>query len=133
MFAHTRAVVAAAAHALITGRKVAGIFDHSIRRDLKIAAESRGEQLQGYDGERAVKFAGTLPEIYDAGNQAFISMQIDGTKAHGHDRSTASAYNLQVTDHIVQLYDHAEKDWFTYDVRDAESGQGYHRGAETSA
>ena len=63
---HTRAMIAAAAHAFITGNKVAGVYDHSTGRHLRIAAEARGQQLQGYDGDRAARFGGTLPEIYDA-------------------------------------------------------------------
>jgi hypothetical protein len=129
MFAHTRAMVAAAAHAFIVGRKVAGVFDHSARRDLRIAAESRGDQLQGFDGDRGAKFGGTLPELYDAGEEAFISMEIDGEKVRGHDRTTSHSYMAQVTDRLVQLYDYGEDAWFAFDIRSTESGHGYREAA----
>lgn len=110
-------MVAAAAHAFITGKKVAGVHDHSVGRDLRIAAESRGEQLQGYDGDRSAKFGGTLPELYDAGDEAFVSLDIDGVTARGYDRSSSSHYSLTVTDQQVQLYDYSQSAWFAFDMR----------------
>jgi hypothetical protein len=56
-------MVAAAAHAFISGKKVAGVHDHEAGQDLQIAAETRGDRLQGFDGDRLANFAGTLPEL----------------------------------------------------------------------
>lgn len=117
-------MVATAAYAFVTRRKVAGLHDHATGRDLQIAAESRGEQLQGFDGDRSVKFGGTLPEIYDSGNKAYVSLEIDGARAQGYDRGSAGFYTAQVTDRRVQLYDHSESTWFTFDVQDVESAFG---------
>ncbi|NIJ33401.1 hypothetical protein FHS98_001780 [Sphingomonas oligoaromativorans] len=110
-------MVAAAAHAFIIGRKVAGIYDHSAGRHLRIAAEARGEQLQGFDGDRPARFGGTLPELYDAGDRVFVSLEIDGATARGHDRSTSSSYSANVTESLVQLYDYSQGAWFTFDVQ----------------
>ena len=71
MSPQTRAMVAAAAHAFIYGKKVAGVHDHSTEQDLQIAAETRGDRLQGFDGDRSARFGGTLPELYDAGEDAY--------------------------------------------------------------
>lgn len=117
MHPHTRAMVAAAAHAFIIGRKVAGIYDHSAGRHLRIAAEARGEQLQGFDGDRPARFGGTLPELYDAGDRVFVSLEIDGATARGHDRSTSSSYSANVTESLVQLYDYSQGAWFAFDVQ----------------
>lgn len=130
MKAHTRAMLAAATFAYLTGKKVAGIYDHAQGRDLRIAAEFRGDQLQGFDGERAARFAGTLPDIYDAGDRAFVSFAADGTTIMGYDRGTSSFYAASVTDGAVQLYDYSESTWFAYDVQDAGSVASYHRAAE---
>ncbi len=127
MHSHTRAMVAAATFAFVTGKKVAGIYDHSAGRDLLIAAERRGDQLQAFDGDRAAKFGGTLPELYDAGDKAFVSFEIDGRKVQGYDRATSSFYEAHVTDGLVQVYDHGQDAWFAYDVQDAEAAQSYHR------
>lgn len=116
MLPHTRAMVAAAAHAFVTGKTVAGLYDHSAGRHLRIAAEARGEHLQGFDGDRAVKFGGTLPELYDAGDETFVSMAVEGMTARGHDRRTASSFTANVTDRLVQLYDHGQNAWFAFDV-----------------
>jgi hypothetical protein len=113
-------MVAAAAYAFIVGKKVAGIYDHASGRELRIAAECRGDQLQGFDGDRAVKFGGTLPELYDAGDKTFVSLEIDGAKARGYDRSSSSFYEAQVTDRLVQLYDHSQSAWFAFDIQDME-------------
>jgi hypothetical protein len=110
-------MVAAAACAFITGKKVAGLYDHAAGRHLRIAAESRGEHLQGYDGDRAAKFGGTLPELYDAGDNAFVSLEIEGPTAKGYDRSSSSHYSVTVTDLRVQLYDHSLSAWFAFDVQ----------------
>ena len=127
MDSHTRAMVAAAAFAFITGDKVAGLYDHSAGRDRRIAAECRGQQLQGFDGDRGAKFGGTLPDLYDAGDDAFVSFEIDGSKAQGYDRRSLSFYTAQVHDGLVQIFDHSENAWFTYDIQDAQAAQSYYR------
>lgn len=116
MAPHTRALIAAAAFAFITGKKVAGMHDHSTGRDLRIAAECRGNQLQGFDGDRSVGFGGELPELYDAGTRTFVSLEIDGANAQGFDRASSTAFTAHVTDQRVQLYDHGEGAWFTFDL-----------------
>lgn len=123
-------MIAAATFAYLTGKKVAGIYDHAERRDLRIAAEFRGDQLQGLDGDRAAKFGGTLPEIYDAGDQVFVSFAVDGGTVKGYDRGTSSFYAANVTDGAVQVYDYSDSAWFAYDVQDAGSLASYHRAAE---
>ncbi len=119
MLSHTRAMVAAAAHAFIIRKKVAGIYDHAAARHLRIAAESRGEHLQGYDDDRAARFGGTLPEILDAGSGAFVSLEIDGETARGYDRASAHAFSATVSERLVQLYDHGDGAWFAFDVQTA--------------
>jgi len=119
MLPHTRAIVAAAAYAFIFGRKVAGVHDHSEERDLRIAAEARGGELQAYDGDRAARFGGQLPELYDAGDKAFVSLAIDGMTAQGYDRNSSNHYSLTVTDEVVQLYDHGPEAWFAFSIQAA--------------
>jgi len=123
-------MIAAAAFVFITGKKVAGLHDHSAGRDLKIAAEGRDKQLQGFDGDRAAKFGGTLPELYDAGDKAFVSFEIDGKTAKGYDRGSSSFFTANVADGLVQVYDHSQNAWFAYDIQDAGSARSYHRNAE---
>jgi hypothetical protein len=110
-------MVAAAAYAFMFGKKVAGVHDHASGRDLQIAAEARGERLQGFDGHRQTKFNGTPSELYDAGDKAFISLEIDGLRAEGYDRQSSSHYSLTVTDQVVQLYDHAAESWFAFSIQ----------------
>ena len=110
-------MVAAATCAFIAGEKVAGLYDHAAGRHLRIAAEARGESLQGYDGDRSAKFGGTLPELYDVGTGAFVSMEITGDEARGYDRASASAYTARVTDGVVQVFDHSVNAWFAFDVQ----------------
>lgn len=117
MSPHIRAMIAAAAHAFISGKKVAGLYDHAAGRHLRIAAEARGEHLQGFDGDRGAKFGGSLPEIYDTGDEVFVSLEIDGLTAQGYDRGSSSAFSITVTEPQVQLYDHGQNAWFTFDVQ----------------
>jgi hypothetical protein len=114
---HIRAIIAASAHALVTGKKVAGLYDHTAGRHLRIAAEAQAQHLQGYDGDRNVRFGGTLPELRDSGEGASLHMVIDGGAARGYDRSTSSHFSVTTTERVVQLYDHAEEAWFTFDVQ----------------
>jgi hypothetical protein len=114
---HTRAMIAAAAYAFMSGQKVAGLHDHASGRDLQIAAEARGGQLQGYDGDRGTQFGGALPELYDVGEQAFVSLEINGTKATGYDRRSSNAYAAQVSEGRVQLYDYGQGAWFAFDIQ----------------
>lgn len=117
MHPHTRALIAASAFAFMFERKVAGVHDHASGRDLLIAAEVRGNRLQGRDGDRSSNFTGTPAEIYDAADNAFVSMKIEGRNASGFDRATSSHYSLTVTDQMVQLYDHSAGAWFAFSVQ----------------
>jgi hypothetical protein len=114
---HIRAVIAAAAHAFVTGKKVAGIYDHAAGRHLRIAAEARAEQLQGHDGDRNVKFGGTLPHLRDTGEGASLHMEIEGTEARGYDTSSSGHFSAKVSDRLVQIFDHADGKWFAFDVQ----------------
>lgn len=117
MLPHTRAIVAAAAYAFMFRRKVAGVHDHSEKQDLQIAAETRGQHLQAYDGDRSARFGGDLPELYDAGDEAFVSLAIDGLTAQGYDRNSSSHYSLAATEGMVQLYDHEPGAWFAFSIQ----------------
>lgn len=117
---HTRALIAAAAHSIVIGRKVAGLYDHAAGRHLRIAAECRGSRVQGLDGERSAGFGGTLPELYDAADKAFISLAAEGSTVRGYDRGTDSAYVAEVTERLVQLFDHRENAWYAFDVQTTE-------------
>ena len=114
---HTRAMIAAAAHALVTGRKVAGLYDHAAGKHLRIAAEARGEHLQGYDGDRDARFGGTLPELHDMADGAPVNMVVEGSTVRGYDRVSADHFIAQVTERLVQLYDHGAGAWFAFDVQ----------------
>lgn len=114
---HNRAMVAAAAHALVTGRKVAGLYDHAARRHLRIAAEARGEHLQGFDGDRDARFGGTLPEVRDARDGAQVHMEIAGFAVRGYDRASSGHFTAEVAERLVQLFDYGEGAWFAYDVQ----------------
>lgn len=114
---HTRALVAASAHAVIIGRKVAGIYDHAAGRHLRIAAECRDNRVQALDGERSARFGGTLPELFDEVDGTFVSLEADGKRARGYDRGSGGFYLAEVTDRLVQLYDHALETWFAFDVQ----------------
>jgi hypothetical protein len=117
MSPHTRAMIAASAYAFITGTKVAGLYDHGAGRHLRIAAESRGDQLQGFDGDRSAGFGGTLPELYDVTDKTFVSIAIEGQTARGYDRASATFYDAAVTETTVQVYDHGANAWYAFDVQ----------------
>jgi hypothetical protein len=117
MLPHTRAMVAAAAHAFVIGKKVAGVHDHAESRDLQIAAQARGNHLQAFDGDRSASFGGNLPELYDAGDKAFVSLEIDGVTARGYDRNSSSHYSVTVAEEVVQLYDHEPGAWFAFSIQ----------------
>lgn len=119
MSPHTRALIAAAAHAFISGKAVVGVHDHAAKRDLRIAAETRGNRLQGFDGDRSSQFSGLLPELHDLGDNALISLEIEAMTARGYDRLSQSHYSLTVTDQVVQLYDHKVADWFAFSIQSA--------------
>lgn len=117
MVPHTRAMVAAAAYALVTGKKVAGLHDHTAGTDLRIAAEARSPRIKAYDGDRAARFEGTLPDIYDEGTKAFVSFTVEGSTVRGYDRASASFYAAEVAEPFVQLYAYSDSAWFTYEVQ----------------
>jgi len=110
-------MVAAAAHAFIFAKKVAGVHDHATGQDLEIAAEVRVGRLQGFDGTRSAKFGDRLPELCEAGDDAYVSLEIEGSKGRGYDRGSQSHYSLAVADQVVQLYDHAANAWFAFSIQ----------------
>jgi hypothetical protein len=54
---------------------------------------------------------------YDANDDAFVSLEIDGMTARGYDRRSSSHYSLTVTGLVVQLYDHSVGAWFAFSVQ----------------
>ena len=83
---------------------------------------------QGFDGDRGARFGGTLPEVFDSGDNAFISLKLSGGAASGYDRGSQGHFDVVVKDGLVQVYDHAEAAWFAYDMQDPDAAHGYHRG-----
>lgn len=120
-------MIAAAAFASHTGKKVAGLYDHAAGQDRRIAAELRGNQLQGLDGDRQVRFGGTLPEIFDEGDKAFVSFAAEDDAFKGYDRRTSTFFTAKVSGGVVQVYDHGESTWFAYDIQDADAPRSYLR------
>ena len=116
MTPHTRAMIAATAHALVIRKKVAGLYDHAAAQHLRIGAESRKDHVQGYDGDRDARFGGTLPEIRDAADSRQVHMMVQGTTVSGYDRGSSGHFTAVAGERTVQLYDHAEGAWFAYDI-----------------
>lgn len=116
MTPHTRAMIAATAHAFVIGKKVAGLYDHAAARHLRIAAESRNDHVQGYDGDRRARFGGTLPEIRDAADGSQVHMIVQGTTVSGYDRGSSAHFTVEAGERVAQLYDHGEGAWFAYDI-----------------
>lgn len=121
-----RALAAAAAHALVTGRKVAGLYDHAAARERAIAAECRAPSLRGHDGDRGCAFGGTLPSLHDAGSGSGFSLAHEGGRTWGR-FGTGGDFTIGLREGLVQLYDHAAAQWFAYDIREENSGLGFVR------
>lgn len=121
-------MVAAAAFVVLTSKKVAGVFDHSAGKKLRIAAERRGDQVQAFDAENQAHFGGTLPELYDAGTKAHIAFNVTGDNLTGHDRHSATDFSARVEEGCVQIYDYADKAWFAYDIQNPNAAKSFHRG-----
>ena len=119
MLPHMRAIVAASAYAILSGKKVAGVHDHDAGKHRRIAAECRGDWLQAYDGDREAYFGGDLPELYDRGEKAFVSLERDGAGVRGFDRASENFYTAKVTDQLVEFYDYGEGAWFAFSVQTA--------------
>jgi hypothetical protein len=114
---HIRATIAAGAYAFVTGKKVAGLYDHSAGRHLRIAAEAQAEHLQGYDGDRHARFGGTLPELRDTGAGTSIHMEVQENVVRGYDRSSSGHFSADIGEQMVQLYDYTEGAWFVFHVQ----------------
>jgi hypothetical protein len=129
MQSHTRSMIAAAAFAALCGLKVAGLYDHAENRDRRIAAEYRDGGIQGVDGDRGAKFGGNLPEIFDGGDRAYVSLEIEGDSAKGYDRASSTFFSARVVDGLVQVYDYGDGHWYSYDVQNPDAANDYHRSA----
>ena len=122
---HTRAMIAAASFAVLTGKKVAGLYDHTTGQDLRIAAEARGDSVQGFDGDRAAKFGGTLPEIHDAADQALSRAPATAPHARPRPRLVNRLHRARRQQRRASLRSR-QNHWFSYDVLDpAKDGQYY--------
>ena len=110
-------MIAASAHAFVTGRKTAGLYDHATKMHLRVAAESRGRHLQGYDGGRDMRFGGTLPELRDAGGEASVYMRVEGGTIEGYERNASIHFTGHVSEGVIQVYDHGAGAWFAFNVQ----------------
>lgn len=124
---HTRALVAAATFAILTGRKAAGVYDHAAGRSRRIAAECRGRVVKAHDGDRGARFGGTLPDLFDEGDRAYVSLVLEGGEVRGHDHRSGGDFSARVTQALVQVYDYAEQAWFHYDIQNPAAARSFYR------
>ena len=60
-----------------------------------------------------------MPELRDTGEGVSLHIEIKDDAVRGYDRSSAGHFSAKMTERLVQLYDHAEGAWFSFDVQTA--------------
>jgi len=117
---NTRACIAATAGRLISGLDSSWVYDHSRSKHISIGGNIFDGCIQLYDYDRQCHFSGSGSSgdynLYDFGNQANVSLQINGNQFQGYDYDKQCHFNGSVNGNSVTLYDYGESKHFSYSV-----------------
>jgi hypothetical protein len=112
----TRACVAYVAGTKISGSSSGSIYDYAQAKNLSISGQVDGQYVNVYDYERKCYVSGMLPNLFDYGSGAPVSVEVSGQNFSGYDYSTKHHFSGSVSGNSVSLYDHGESKYFRYTV-----------------
>jgi hypothetical protein len=113
---NTRACVAYTAAKLISGGGSSSVYDYSQSRYVNVGGSVSKSHVGVFDYERGCHFSGSLPNLYDYGRSAHVSLQIDGNSFSGFDYGDSHHFSGTVNGNSVSLYDYGEGRYFSYSV-----------------
>lgn len=113
---HARMMIAAAAYAAITGKKVSSVYSYKAGSYQNIEAKFDGSKISAYDYARGAHFDGTLGSLYDYGDRAHVEMKINGNKAEGYHYGSSHFYEATVSGSSIEVYDYGDAGWFNYSI-----------------
>ncbi|WP_063897285.1 hypothetical protein [Caballeronia zhejiangensis] len=121
----TRACVAFVVGSVIGSPGRTSVYDYSRSTYIQFGGTVDGENVNVYDHERGCHFSGTLPQVYDYGTGAHVSIEINGSNFSGYDFGAGHHFNGTVNGANVQLYDFDASEYFNFQLRlDGRRGSG---------
>jgi hypothetical protein len=112
----TRACVAYVAGRAISASGGSHIYDYSQSRRISIGGSVNGPIVNVYDYDRGCHFSGTLPQLYDYGMSAHVSIEINGTQFKGYDYGAGHHFSGTVNGSSISIYDYGESRHFKYSL-----------------
>lgn len=112
----TRACVAYVAGRVISGSGGSHVYDYSQSKHISIGGSINGNSVGVYDYDRGCHFSGTLPQLYDYGTSAHVSIQVNGTQLTGYDYGSGHHFSGTVNGSSISIYDHGESQHFSYSL-----------------
>jgi hypothetical protein len=108
-------------HRLCAGRVISGsagssVYDYSRLRHLNISGSIDENAVGVYDHERSCPFSGTLPNLYDYGTKAHLTLTIKGNSFDGYDYGGKHHFSGSVSGSSVSIYDYGEERHFSYSL-----------------
>lgn len=116
MIPNTRACIAYVAGKAISGAGGSNVYDHSQSRHVSIGGSVNSGSVNVYDYDRGCHFSGALPQLYDYGISAHVSLEIYGTQFKGYDYGSGHHYTGTVNGSSVSIYDYGESQHFNYNL-----------------
>jgi hypothetical protein len=111
---NTRACVAYVAGKLISGSSSTSVYDHARSRHIRFSGSVAGSHVRIYDHDRGCHFSATLPNLYDYGRSAHVSLKINGAEFKGYDYGDGHHFSGAVKGSAVSVYDSGESTHFNY-------------------
>ena len=109
-----RASIAYVAARVITGKDSGHIYDYSQTKYINIAGSVGGKSVSVFDYSRKCYFSGQLPSLYDYGQGAYVTININGSSFSGFNYRTKSHFTGTISGSNVSFYDYEVRQYFNY-------------------
>lgn len=113
---NTRACVAYVAGKTSTGSGSSHVYDYSQSRHVSVSGSVTGRCVSVYDYDRGCHFSGTLPQLYDYGTGAHVSIEMNGNQFTGYDYGAGHHFSGSVSGSSISIYDYGESQYFNYSL-----------------
>lgn len=110
----TRACIAYIAGRASNGSAASHIYDYQQSKYISFTGTVTGDSVAVYDYDRGCYCSGTFPQVYDYGDHAHISLEMNDTGFRGYDYGSGHHFSGTVNGAGVSIYDYGESKYFSY-------------------
>ena len=115
MNSNSRACIAYVA-ASLCGAHASYVYDYSQSKYINMSGSVDSNNVHIYDYDRGCYVSGSLNNLYDYGNRAYIELSMRKFQFSGYDYHTGSYFSGEVKGNSVSVYDYETSSYYNYSV-----------------